>query len=690
MVASDKLENKGKSYKANIANDLAVIEVLGLSDDGDFLGCVVAENHKLFEATVIIICQDPALEKRIHISDRWVAKLTFKDSVIEASLVRQLKVEQKCIIGILQGDGKDLQLVPLDKRNRNTYRVNKDSIESSNAREGDLVEAEIIDTVGKRDKNVAIQKVLSRSEDFAKHLSEIAIHNFDLPKDFSVKILSEAEAATLPKASNNRKDIREIPLVTIDDIDARDHDDAVYVEPDDDPNNEGGWKILVAIADVSYFVKSGSELDYEARKRGNSVYFPDQVIPMLPERLSNNLCSLRPMEDRPALAVWMRITKRGKLLSKKFFRALMKSHAKLTYDGVHEFHETGKSQNIPEHIDDRIIHDLYGAYAVLQRARTKRGTLELDLPEQKVILNDQGRIEKVIPRHRHDSHRLIEEFMILANVAAAEFISGHNLPCLFRAHDKPREERVEELRLFLMGNDISAKIGRGQVVLARSFTHILKMVKDLPIAPAINQLVLRSQSQALYSPDHVGHFGLNLAQYAHFTSPIRRYADLTIHRAIISLIEQKQGMYPYSYDDLQTIGQEISDSERLAAKAERETMDRYTAAFLEGKEGETVEARISGITDFAIFVALEETGADGILPLRNLIGDYFNFDQKNHCVIGRRSRKKLTLGDLINVRLESANAITGSIIFSARFGSDKKRSTRRPMVKKPTGRKRKL
>lgn len=583
------------------------------------------------------------------------------------------------LLGILQEDktpGKErMLLAPLDRRDRDLYVVDQKSMDALGAKVGDYVA-----TSGSSKKSgfVTLKKILSTRDDLVRNLSTLAIKRYDIPDAFPESVIRDAEKEKFPDPKDvslqSRTDIREIPLVTIDDIDARDHDDAVYAEPDADPNNEGGWRLLVAIADVAHFVKPGSPLDQEAIKRGNSTYFPDRVVPMLPEHLSNDLCSLRPHEDRPCLAVWMRISKHGKLLSQKFFNGLMRSHGKLTYVGVDAYAQHDDTSSFPDSLDPKVIENLYNAYDCLHHARLKRGTLEIDLPEQRIFIGDNGSIEKIEPRPRLESHQLIEEFMVLANVAAAKFITSKGKPCLFRVHDEPAEERAHELSDYLKAQNMPASLPKGSLLKPRSFTQVLQKVKDHPLYAVINQMVLRSQSRAEYAPENIGHFGLNLTHYAHFTSPIRRYADLLVHRALESIIEKKPGLYPYTEDSLGQIGADISECERRSTKAERETIDRYIALHLEDRSGETFQAVVSGMTEFAIFLTLSETKSDGILPLRNLNGDYFTYDSKSQSFYGRRTRRRLNMGDTLEVSLEFANPVTGSVVFSASLEEDRKRA----------------
>ncbi len=595
--------------------------------------------------------------------------------------------DNSVILGILQREKRRTLLAPLDRKDRTLYVVDEKSIKNLKAELGDYVKAYISkgrakSSDGKRLKDakglVILKEVLSTREGLVRQLSMLAIKRYEIPDSFPESVIDQSEKAILPTELERRTDLRDIPLVTIDDMDARDHDDAVYAEPDTDERNKGGWRLLVAIADVSYFVTPGSALDKEAITRGNSTYFPDRVVPMLPERLSNDLCSLRPHEDRPCLAVWMRISKSGKLLSQDFFRGLMRSHGKLTYIGVQNYHDKKEGHGFPEGFDTNYIDALFGAYGVLKKAREKRGTLEIELPEQRIFLTDKGGIDKIEPRPRLETHQLIEEFMVLANVSAAKFITDKKKPCLFRVHESPAEERTDELGQYLKIQNLPASLPKGNIITPLNFTQILRNVVAHPLYPVINQMVLRCQSRAEYQPENLGHFGLNLTHYAHFTSPIRRYADLLVHRAICSIIDKKPEEYPYTHETLSDIGKQISECERRSTKAERETIDRYVAMHLEDRFGETFKAVVSGMTEFAIFLTLSETKSDGILPLRNLNGDYFTYDSKTQSFYGRRSHVRLNLGDEIDVTLEFSNPISGSVVFSSDLGKGDRDGSKHP------------
>jgi ribonuclease R len=411
-------------------------------------------------------------------------------------------------------------------------------------------------------------------------------------------------------------------------------------------------------------VRPEDALDRVAEERGNSVYFPDRVVPMLPEALSNELCSLKPNVERACLAVHLWIDDNGHVHRHRFLRGLMRSAARLTYEEVQEAID-GRPNATTAALVGPVLKPLYGAYAALDKARRKRGTLDLDLPERRILLDETGKVARIEPRARLDSHKLIEEFMIAANVAAAETLERLRRPCLYRVHDAPDPTKLEALREFLHGIGIPGlALAKGQVVRPRHFNEILRRVADTPYVTLVPQLVLRSQAQAVYSPMNIGHFGLALRRYAHFTSPIRRYADLIVHRALIAALSLPAASdEPVSGKDLANLGEQVSMTERRAAAAERNAADRYVAAFLADRVGASFQARINGVTRAGLFVTLAETGADGLIPMRSLPGDYYDHDEAHHRLIGRRSRNSFTLGDEVEVRLAEANTVTGSLRF---------------------------
>jgi ribonuclease R len=531
---------------------------------------------------------------------------------------------------------------------------------TADAKDGDLVAVELT-RHGRLGLPTAQVKERLGSLKSERAASFIAIHAHEIPHVFRREALAEAEAAR-PAGLVDREDWRQVPLVTIDPIDAKDHDDAVYAEADSDPGNPGGFVVTVAIADVAHYVMSASALDREALVRGNSVYFPDQVVPMLPERISNDLCSLRPNEDRAALAVRLVIGANGRKRTHSFHRVLMCSAAKLHYAQAQEAAD-GRTDETTGPLLDPVIRPLYSAYAAVRRERAERQPLDLDLPERKILLKPDGTIDRVVVPPRLDAHRLIEEFMILANVAAAETLERARTPLIYRVHDEPAPEKLEALREFLATLDIT--LAKGQALRPGDFNKILARVKGTEHEQLVNEVVLRTQAQAEYSAENYGHFGLNLRRYAHFTSPIRRYADLVVHRALIRALNLGPSGMPNSMDvpALNEIAARISAAERRAMKAERETADRLIANFLADRIGASFEGRISGVTRAGLFVKLAETGADGFIPARTIGDDYFRYNEARHALIGDHTGESYRLGDAITVKLVEAAPVAGALRF---------------------------
>ncbi|MBX6424788.1 MAG: ribonuclease R [Variibacter sp.] len=492
-------------------------------------------------------------------------------------------------------------------------------------------------------------------------ISLIAIHAHGIPHEFSRATLAEADAA-VPADLSGREDWRAVPFVTIDPADAKDHDDAVYAERDSDPRNPGGFVISVAIADVAHYVRPASALDREALARGNSVYFPDRVVPMLPERISNDLCSLRPGEDRAALAVRMIIGADGRKRSHTFHRVLMRSRARLSYEQVQAAID-GRPDEVTGPLHKPILEPLYAAYGALKAARDARGPLDLDLPERKIVLKPDGTVDRVVVPQRLDAHRLIEEFMILANVAAAETLESARVPFIYRVHDEPSLEKVEALRQFLATLEI--RLPKGTALRPALFNRILERVRGSDVENLVNEVVLRTQAQAEYAAENYGHFGLALRRYAHFTSPIRRYADLVVHRALIRALKLGDGALPDGEDarSLGEIAARISAAERRAMKAERETTDRLIAHFLADRVGATFDGHISGVTRAGLFIKLDETGADGFVPAGTLGNDYFRYEEAHHALVGQMSGETYRLGDRAKVRLVEAAPVAGALRF---------------------------
>jgi ribonuclease R len=569
------------------------------------------------------------------------------------------KAKQR-VLGIFRAlPGGGGRLVPVDKKQAGR-EITIPAGATGDAEDGDLVALEVArgSRLGLTSGRVKERFGSLKSE---KAVSLIAIHAHSIPHVFPREVAAAADAAE-PAGLAGREDWRALPLATIDPADAKDHDDAVHAKPDPDPANPGGFIITVAIADVAHYVRPGSPLDREAVQRGNSVYFPDRVVPMLPERISNDLCSLRPQEDRAALAVRMVVGADGRKRSHSFHRVMMRSAAKLHYAQAQAAID-GRPDEDSEALVAPILQPLYAAYRAVKKARDERGPLDLDLPERKIILKSDGTVDRVAVPERLEAHRLIEEFMILANVAAAETLERAKTPLIYRVHDEPSLEKIHALREFLATLDISLPKSGG--MRAENFNRILDRVRGRDYEKLINEVVLRSQSQAQYAAENYGHFGLNLRRYAHFTSPIRRYADLIVHRALIRALKLGADGLPGDTDTaaLAEIAARISAAERRAMVAERETVDRLIAHFLADRIGATFQGHISGVTRAGLFVKLDETGADGFIPISTLGNEYFRYQEAVHAVVGSTSGETYRLGDTVTVRLVEAAPVAGALRF---------------------------
>ena len=627
--------------------EVTVIERVGSDEDGLALGRPVAWPGPE-PAPVLRIIEEGASET-IKIGERAAARLvSLETGDIEARIIRRLDSAGERIIGTFQNTREGGRLVPADRRNRNEYRVA--ARDTGGAGEGELVVAE---QLGAGRFGAPRARILERlgpaSDPGAISLLAIAAH--DIPTEFPGAALAEAEAA-LPVSPAGRTDLRDIPLVTIDGSDARDFDDAVWAEPDPDPENRGGWHLIVAIADVAWYVRPGSALDREAERRGNSVYFPDRVVPMLPEALSNELCSLKPAVDRACLAVHLWIDAAGRKRRHRFERGIMRSAARLTYEEIQAARDGRAVCALPP----EPLAALYGVYSALAEARAARGALELDLSEDRVVLDAEKRPSAIVRAVRLDSHRLIEELMILANVAAAEELEARRQACMYRVHDAPDPDKVEALRVFLEETGLPGlALAKGQALKPELFNRVLRRAAGTGEAVLVNDLVLRCQAQAAYSPNNIGHFGLALRRYAHFTSPIRRYADLLVHRALLGDREADTR--------LEAIAAHISATERRAADAERAAIERYRATLLARSVGSLFTADISGVASFGLFVKLRENGADGLVPISALPGDYYVRDDRAQRLVGRNSGNVYRLGAEVLVRLVQADGIGGRLVF---------------------------
>lgn len=594
--------------------------------------------------------------------DRALARLSANDpqgKTYTARIMKVLEPAEHDVLGVFHGGELGGRIAPVDKRTRHEFIVQRG--DDGGARDGELVLAEILTAHGKaRPLGLKPARVRQRLGDVSapKSISLIAIHAHAIPTAFSDEALAQAEQAKAPTLGN-RDDLRALPLITIDPADARDHDDAVWAAADDDPDNTGGWQLVVAIADVAHYVRPSSPLDRDARERGNSCYFPDRVVPMLPEALSADLCSLKPGVDRACLAVRMWLDQDGRLKRHRFVRGLMRSAANVTYGQVQAAID-GTPDEATGPLLEPVLKPLYGAYAAVKRARDKRQPLELDLPERRIVLNEAGEIASVAYRERLDAHRLVEEFMILANVAAAETLERRRTPCMYRVHEEPPPDKLEALREFLGSLDMT--LARAQVTKPALFNAILARTAGTPHAPLVNDVVLRTQTQAYYGPDNLGHFGLALPRYAHFTSPIRRYSDVLVHRGLIRALKLgDDGLTDEEMACFADTGEHISKTERRAMAAERDSTDRYMAAYLARRVGDVFAGRISGVTRFGLFVTLEPDGGDGLIPVSTLIGDYYAHDERRHALVGRRFGHIYRLGDRVEVRLVEADRFTGGL-----------------------------
>jgi ribonuclease R len=639
-----------------------VVRVSGTDPDGDALARPVGWEGE-GPPPLILMAPEPRGQPALAPGERVLARLrAIGPGKYEGRTLKRLTDAPGRVLGVYRPNpaGGGGRIVPTDRRAKAEWTVPVG--EDGGAVAGEIVLAAPLPAGGYGLKPARVVERLGNMND-ARSVSLVVIHTHDIPTEFPPAALAAAEHARGVSPAD-RTDLRDIPLITIDGEDARDFDDAVHAEPDG-----AGFALLVAIADVAHYVRPGSPLDGAAWERGNSCYFPDRVVPMLPEALSNGWCSLRPNEDRGCLFVRMRIDAEGRKLSHQFGRGIMRSAARTTYEQVQELRDTGADTALP-------IGPLYAAFRALLSAREARGTLDLDLPERKVTLDENGRVASVRPRPRLESHRLIEEFMVLANVSAAEELERLHQPCMYRVHAPPSDEKLESLRMFLRGFDIS--LPPGNRVHPRDLDHVLKSVAGTEAAPLVNETMLRSQSQAEYSPDNIGHFGLSLARYAHFTSPIRRYADLLVHRALIRGLHLGDGgLRDDEAARLPDTAEHITATERRAALAERDAIDRYLAAFMADKVGAIFPARISGVTRFGLFVSVNENGASGLVPVSSLPDDFWMHDETAATLTGRRSGISFRLAQDVDARLAEASPVTGGLLFHILQGDAGGRAARR-------------
>lgn len=612
----------------------------------------------------------------LGIGDRVLARTEEKGQGWVAHPLKKLARSAQLVLGVVKLDGERFWLSPVDKRERRELFIS----DVKDAEPGDLVLCE----VAGRPPRVSARVDAVLGDPFApRSFSLIAIHKHGLRHEFAQEAIDEAHRVA-KQPLGEREDLTHLPIVAIDPADARDHDDAIWAAPDDDEDNKGGWKAIVAIADVSFYVRPGSELDREARARGNSVYFPDRVVPMLPEELSADICSLKAGEPRAAMACHLKIAKDGTLKSWRFTRAKICVTANIAYEDAQAAIDASEEERIevssptcsmppvegavPQEIVDQALKPLWGAWRALFAARNKREPLELDIPERRVMLNEKGRITSIAPRDRLDAHRLVEDFMIAANVAAARALEAKKAPVMYRVHEAPGREKLVALKDYLATFDLEFALG--QVIRPATFNAIIARFGEREGRQEIMEQLLRTQMQARYSTERLGHFGLSLATYAHFTSPIRRYADLVVHRALTRYYHLGDGgLTDHEAEAMEVTGELISMLERRAMEAERDTVDRYVAAFLADQVGQLVECRITGVQPFGFFATVEDLGGDGLVLAKDLGQEYFRYDEAARMLVGEETGETYRIGQRLTLRLAEANPVSGSLRFELPEGS---------------------
>jgi ribonuclease R len=631
---------------------LPKVTVLRVTDsDGD----TVWAAPERWEAEGVPVPRIRVRERKVHgalgVGDRILARTEEAGNGWIAHPMKKLARGEEAMLGVVKEEGGRLYLHGVEKKGKDSVVVIS---ERNGAEPGDLVMAE---KSGRGPRLFAkVTEILG--DPFApRSFSLIAIHKHGIPNVFSDELLAEAERVAKQDLGKGREDLRDIPIVAIDPIDARDHDDAVWAAPDDDPKNAGGWKAIVAIADVSFYVRPGSLLDREARKRGNSVYFPDRVVPMLPEVLSADVCSLKEGVDRAALACHLQVGAGGELKSWRFSRAVVKLAANIAYEEA----QAAIDGEIEHPLTETALRPLWNCWKALYAAREKREPLDLDLPERRIVLDEMGRILSVAPRERLDAHKLIEDYMIAANVAAAKALEKRKAPVMYRVHEPPSREKLVALKEYLKTLEVEFTLG--QVIKPATFNRVIERVGEAEFREEVMTQVLRTQTQAYYGPVNAGHFGLGLGSYAHFTSPIRRYADLVVHRALVEADRLGPGGELLSDSDMEKTGELISQLERRAMEAERETIDRYVAAYLSAHVGEVMEARITGVQSFGFFATVDGVGGDGLVPARDLGREYFRYDEAAQQLVGEETGEAFKLGQRLRLKLVEANPVSGALRF---------------------------
>jgi ribonuclease R len=638
---------------------VGVVDVVERNADGDLFVRLVRGGEDAPLALLAPGKHEAAAGPAPGLGDRLLVRFErAEDGAFEARLIKRVGLGGQKMLGVVRKARREVRVEPVDRRTKDSLVIPEAA--GVDLRDGDLVLAQITASDQRYGpKRGKIIEVIGR-EDQPRAASIIAIWAHGIPTGFSDAAEAEANAAQPPTLAG-REDLRDIPFITIDPADARDHDDAVYAEPDADPNNAGGWIVWVAIADVAAYVRPASALDREAREKGNSVYFPDRVEPMLPERLSNGLCSLREGENRACMAVRMVFDRNGRKTGHRFVRGLMRSAAKLSYEQAQAACE-GRLDDATGPILERVIKPLWQAYRCMLIGRNVRQPLAIESLERRIVLNAAGEVESIQPRASLEAHKLIEEMMVQANVCAAQTLEQRGSPLIYRVHDAPSLEKTAALADFL--GTIGLPWNKGEAARTDRFNKLLAATREGPHAEIVNEVVLRTQMQAHYSPENIGHFGLNLDRYAHFTSPIRRYADLIVHRALIRALGLgDDGLTDFDVARLKETADHITTAERRAMAAERDATDRYVAAYLAEHVGAEFDGRITGVTRFGLFVRLLETGADGLVPVSTLGDEYFIHDDRLHALVGERTGQRWRLGTPVRVRLREATPITGGLLF---------------------------
>ena len=647
--------NPRRATRPNEIPNVTVIEVSHIDSQGDAI-CILSKQDRRLSPPIIYLSIRPNNPINPGIGDRVLARLKkMQDGSYEAIPIRVLPTTPAKIVGLIHANKNGATVRSIERGDGHDIFIKKENM--LDATDGDYV------VVQRSSNNQREARVIERlgAKDDPNIVSLLVLRSKNIPIIFDSETIALAKSKTVPELGT-RRDFRKTQFVTIDGRDARDFDDAVWAAPDTAKNNQGGWKLQIAIADVAYYVQEGDALDKTARLRGNSVYCPDLVVPMLPESLSNDLCSLKPNEDRACIVACIKIDAEGNIIKKNFVRGLMRSVARLTYEQVQSAFD-GISDEVTGSLTNKVIKPLYGAFFALNGARQKRGTLELEIPERKIEFDKTGRVHAINEQQRLDSHRMIEEFMITANVAAAEVLEHNAEPIMYRIHDRPAADKIESLTEAV--NNLGLKFKNTNLIDPRSFSLLIKNAHKKNISTIVNEIVLRTQSQAVYGPLRIGHFGLGLKTYCHFTSPIRRYSDILVHRALITALKLGSDGHSSGFaQNYSAIGEEISKTERRAMAVEREVKSRLITGFIAERIGAEFKAQITGITRFGIFVRLNDNGAEGLIPIGTLPGDWYKVDKSGLKMTEERIGIHFYLGETVDVRLVEALPITGSLKFA--------------------------